>query len=406
MFRRTVVLALIGLMTLSVLPVSPVSAQAGGETPLTYAPPGPYAVGTQEIRLEDPERPLDATVWYPALADGGARTASYPLFGPGKALVDAAPDMSGAPYPVIVFSHGFSGTRFQSTFLTEHLASYGFVVIAANHPGTDLAAIGIFNEREGVPLARLSAVAAKIIRDFALRPSDVFRQLDELERLSAPGGVFAGLADTSRSAVSGHSFGGYTTVAASGARLDFAALRDWCAENLGGPDSPMIVCTFMNVGPQVAQARGLDPYPAGLFPATSDPRIRSALALAPWNAPAFGPAGLAAVEIPMMVMVGSADSTTPPARDADAIYAGISSRPRYAVTLEGASHSVFVGPCGDDLGGRCRDAVWEPSRAYDVIGHFAAAFFLSTLYRDAEAENALRPDGITLPGVSYKADLP
>ena len=75
------------------------------------------------------------------------------------------------------------------------------------------------------------------------------------------------------------------------------------------------------------------------------------------------------------------------------------------MTLEGAGHRVFVGPCADDLGGRCRDAVWEPSRAFDVIDHFATAFFLATLYEDAEAKNALLPDEITLPGVSYRADL-
>ena len=83
--------------------------------------------------------------------------------------------------------------------------------------------------------------------------------------------------------------------------------------NLGGPDAPLVACLFMNAGSQVARERGLQPMPSGLFPATTDPRIRAALALAPWNAPVFGAAGLAGVEIPMMLMVGSDDRTTPPA---------------------------------------------------------------------------------------------
>lgn len=407
MIRRTALLMFIGILTLTNPAVRSSLADTGQETQLTYAAPGPYAVGTREIVLDDAARPLRATLWYPAQSGGVAptRTVVYPLFGPGAALVDAPPDFSGAPYPLIVFSHGFGGTRHQSTFLTEHLASYGLVVIAANHPGADFEAIGGFDGRQERSLFALGAMASNAVRDFALRPSDIFRQIDEMERLSAPGGALAGLVDTQRSAVSGHSFGGYTTVAASGARLDFGALRDWCAANLGGPDAPLVVCLFMNAGGQVARERGLQSMPTGLFPATSDPRIRAALALAPWNAPVFGAAGLASVEIPMMIMVGSDDRTTPAHRDADVIYSEIASRARYEVTLDGATHHVFVGPCADDLGGHCRDAVWEPSRAFAVIDHFATAFFLATLYGDADAEKALLPDAITLPGVSYRADL-
>ena len=37
--------------------------------------------------------------------------------------------------PLLVFSHGNSGYRQQSTFLTTHLASWGFVVAAPDHVG-------------------------------------------------------------------------------------------------------------------------------------------------------------------------------------------------------------------------------------------------------------------------------
>ena len=42
------------------------------------------------------------------------------------------------PHPLIVFSHGNSGFRRQSTFLTTHLASRGFVVAAPDHTGNTL----------------------------------------------------------------------------------------------------------------------------------------------------------------------------------------------------------------------------------------------------------------------------
>ena len=102
---------------------------------------GPHPVGARDFVIDDAERPLDVTVWYPALnPDGVPETASYLLGNifpvPGQALRDAAPDAAGGPYPLVIFSHGFGGFRAQSTYLTEHLASHGSWVMAADHPGS------------------------------------------------------------------------------------------------------------------------------------------------------------------------------------------------------------------------------------------------------------------------------
>ena len=47
----------------------------------------------------------------------------------------------GGPFPVVVFSHGLAGFRVESAFLTTHLASWGFIVIAPDHPGHSLTAV-------------------------------------------------------------------------------------------------------------------------------------------------------------------------------------------------------------------------------------------------------------------------
>jgi len=39
---------------------------------------------------------------------------------------------------LVLFSHGFTGMRLQSTAITTHLASHGFVVAAPDHPSRDL----------------------------------------------------------------------------------------------------------------------------------------------------------------------------------------------------------------------------------------------------------------------------
>src|SRR5439155_25588765 len=96
---------------------------------------GPYAVGvtrrifTRESSTTGEPRVLNTVVWYPAVA--GSEGPEPPL---GRVL--AEPDRSGAPYPVLVFSHGFRGGALDSGFLHTHLASHGFVVVAPYHPQT------------------------------------------------------------------------------------------------------------------------------------------------------------------------------------------------------------------------------------------------------------------------------
>ena len=89
-----------------------------------YALHGPYWVGARDFVINpDSERPLEITVWYPALnPDGKARrlfticrrgNAIRSLLPDrtewniqGHAIMDAAPDISAGPYPLVIHSHG------------------------------------------------------------------------------------------------------------------------------------------------------------------------------------------------------------------------------------------------------------------------------------------------------------
>lgn len=42
-------------------------------------------------------------------------------------------DPSQAPYPLIIVSHGYPGTRYMMSYLTENLASKGYIVVAIKH---------------------------------------------------------------------------------------------------------------------------------------------------------------------------------------------------------------------------------------------------------------------------------
>jgi dienelactone hydrolase len=51
------------------------------------------------------------------------------------------PISSKGPFPVVMFSHGYGGYPEQSSFLTDHLATWGFVVVAPDHRSRDLKAV-------------------------------------------------------------------------------------------------------------------------------------------------------------------------------------------------------------------------------------------------------------------------
>ena len=109
---------------------------------------GPYPVGYRVITIgEGSDHPLEADEWYPALnPDGKAESIAYE-FTPknpdwiaaetgvvlGHALADAPVDAAMAPYPLVVFSHGFSLNPATYSTIPEHYASYGFIVIAPEH---------------------------------------------------------------------------------------------------------------------------------------------------------------------------------------------------------------------------------------------------------------------------------
>ncbi|WP_119065687.1 alpha/beta hydrolase family protein [Aggregatilinea lenta] len=410
MLRRVFVIV---VLLFGLFPFAPGADARRPDAP-QYAQRGPYAVGTQDVIVPQPDRPLEATIWYPALNPDNADQQAEYRYGvlalDGNALRDAAPDADNGPYPLVVFSHGSGGFRLQSLYLMEHLASYGFVVISADHLGNTLAD------------SLLGGNDVNDITDsYAYRPLDVLAEIDFITGVDSP---LVGVVDGQNVAVMGHSFGGNTALAAGGAQMDFGALSDWCADptyTTLAPSSPEpdaltirqrvsvheMVCFLQNRAGEIADLRGLDAPPDGLWPPTTDPRIQAIVALAPWNAPIFGAAGLANVTIPAMIMVGSADSTTYPPRDAYTAYTGLSSATRHLVVFENAEHLLFANACTPLMEraafDRCSDPVWDMARAHDLIDHMATAFLLATFYGDAGAAASLQPDAVDFTGVIYLA---
>ncbi len=189
---------------------------------MTYDPfaRGPFPVGVRTFTLRDrtrDDRTLAVEVWYPATdahagADLDGRQDAYEML-PGlppvtqEAVRDAAP-RSGV-HPLVLFSHGFGGHRRQSTFLCTHVASHGYVVAACDHTGNT-----VFDVMQATLTARTGGALPDFgdtLRTFAVaRPADVRVLLDQL--LDGLSGDLGTLIDRERIGMSGHSFGGWTTL--------------------------------------------------------------------------------------------------------------------------------------------------------------------------------------------------
>jgi predicted dienelactone hydrolase len=105
----------------------------------TSPPDGPYPVGVKLIDLDFEGRRLPVVIWYPAQKVEGAEpyvfvNDSVQSKVQGAAILDAPPDNSKAPYPLIVFSPGVGAAGDAYVFYTQNLASYGYVVVGISYP--------------------------------------------------------------------------------------------------------------------------------------------------------------------------------------------------------------------------------------------------------------------------------
>ena len=222
------------------------SALAGGVLfpvfefePLT----GPLPVGTASFHLvdrsrHDPYAPdptacreLMIQIWYPAQPGGSRRLAryqdpsstdwstSYLSLVRTRSLVKPPVSQKHAPYPVLLFSSFDKGNRFHATYLTEELASRGYIVVGIDHP-YDSALVVYPDGRRAVgrPDTFLNFSSDEALRksrasvesDLQVRVADVEFVLDELTRWNGANShsMFSGSLDLNEIGMIGHSFGG------------------------------------------------------------------------------------------------------------------------------------------------------------------------------------------------------
>jgi dienelactone hydrolase len=128
-----------------------------------------------------------------------------------------APVATGA-HPVVIFTPGFTGTFTDYTFLTEDLASRGYVVVAVDHTH-EATAVEFPDGRVeqgtfGSSLTRYTrSDPATLAFAVSVRLADLRFVVDELAALNgANDSAFTGKLDLARIALAGHSLGGLTAM--------------------------------------------------------------------------------------------------------------------------------------------------------------------------------------------------
>lgn len=305
------------------------------------------------------DRSLTVEVWYPAAAaadTGGdyqtvARDPTRPTTLHGKAVRGAAADMSVAPYPLVILSHGYPGNRFLLSHLAENLASKGFVVAALDHPDST------YDDQK--------AFASPLYN----RPYDQLFALDEIDRLTRRSSSFlTGLADASRTAIVGYSMGGYGVINVLGAGFSDASVE------------------AANAPPNRLLSERAASNPA--FAKRADPRIKAAIAIAPWGfqGGSFEASALAAIRTPVLFVAGSGDDISGYDRGVRGMFLAATGADRYLLTFLNGSHNVAAPiPAPAEAYAYSErlkafpfmhyaDPVWDSVRSNNILQHFATVF--------------------------------
>ena len=330
---------------------------------------GQYGVGTRVLRFEQPDqfdvlafdaglgtaprgtRRLSVDLWYPARtrpeSPRALYTASFPGQPPAPPVSFSVPGIAvpeapveGGLHPLIIVSHGYSNAPAAMTWLTENLASKGYVVAAIRHDDPAI------TDR------------TKICEPLLRRPLDIaFVARTLRQSLGA-----AGLVDASRVAVIGYSLGGYGALTVAGAGLD---PHGQPAQLVPGG----LLLPYARGG-ALRQSLGID-------------GLRAVTVIAPAGGGAhgaWGPVGLAQINVPMLVIAGDSDRTVDYESGARAIVDHAVNVERCLLTFKGAGHSIGLNPAPAAMRSSLwdqdwfEDPIWRKDRVNAINTHFITAF--------------------------------
>jgi predicted dienelactone hydrolase len=296
----------------------------------------PIPVGRLHLGLDDPtrshwsgegQRPIAATVWYPAAAGSEESSWTAGPFRFGSTALNAAIAENADRLPLVLLSHGTGGSSAQLSWLAERLVQAGFLVAGVNHHGN-------------------TAVEAESWPAGFVLPGERARDLSVLLDRLVGHERFGPLIDPERIGAAGFSLGGFTALSMAGLTLPF---ETW-AERCEGQEKPACrlppEATF-----SIADVRALSDhdsaFQAGIERSrrsAPDERISALYGMAPALLTLLNQQEAARGSVPVRVLLAEADDQVllDPTRSAVARLF-----PQASIEIvPAAGHYAFLAPCG------------------------------------------------------------
>jgi predicted dienelactone hydrolase len=302
------------------------------------------------------DRPLTLEVWYPAIIAENRNEltvyvdeyyASDAIYTKGRALRNAEPVKE--KFPLIVVSHGYPGTRFMMSYLTENLASKGYIVVAIDHTESTV------RDQKGFASTLLN------------RPLDILYTINRISDLSKSINSFLyNIVDIDNVGLVGYSMGGYGVLNAAGAGFSQAGVNlSW-----GVPGGHL----------SIRQAGNLE------YIKSLDSRIKAVFAMAPWGGNTFwDEESMKGLTVPTFILAGENDDVSGYENGIKLFFDRAINAERYMLVFENARHNialnaydldplVSINMTADDYL-RYDEPSWDNRRLNNIVQHFTTAFF-------------------------------